>query len=538
MKTVAQMLRKQQRRVFNSKEWEWPLPEQLMGVEIEVEYRFCELLPDSRNVPAGWAIHTDGSLREGREYVLAVPLAGNALSNAIGSFFDAAKIGRAMTSSTHIHIDMLDDVTPAALQTLVLMVYVLEPGIFQLCDPGREWTGYTNRLATAPDEFLSRMLDPELMNKDERALSLALDHNGSRYYGLNLKALAKYGSLEFRYFPTCTSAEELASWISLVQTFKAAAMKLGTMQAFVSHIQEEASYIGFIQHTFGKWAEPFLKAVPHFRAMKECERALAMHGLVQAANSGSHEYQDVYSLVHNNTWLAKFAEKNKPKGSKKSKTPAGNLIKIYRTREMGGGPQGIPSSHRLRYGYENYADMDTLAVDNRMLYSNMVDGNEGQWVCIFSRERYGASDPTVIEQWIRCRSVERLNDIIRSIALVRREMEQTSGRTGSNAYETLSQFQRKITEHVISRTEGPTEEDMRPAIEASDDSYVLNVSVTTTAVPPTPAPPTISLGRGTRRVTYNAGEWSAIEQPVEYGSEEDLPDRAPDIDPEDVLDTF
>lgn len=282
MKNVATVLKRKARSIVKSVPREWPLPEQLMGIEVELDpARGSERIKMPANYQPYWREERDGSLRNGREYVLSSPMAGNLLSTAIAQLFsDDPNMDRTATGSTHIHIDMLEDSTPVnTIPVLTMLMFVLEPAVFAAADPGREWCGYTNRLSSAPDVLLGSVLNGDL-ETDATALVDVVAGNSAatigRYYGLNLQALQKYGSIEFRYFPTATTAEELASWVRMVQLCKKAAMELGSLQRVEAVVKDEESYKQFIATYFKEWADIFLTTVPQYAALQSYYKARAV----------------------------------------------------------------------------------------------------------------------------------------------------------------------------------------------------------------------------------------------------------------------
>lgn len=249
MKNVAELVRKKS-RVDASKYpvFDLPLPETLMGIELEVECMPGVVLPDNVTM---WNKQHDGSLANGVEYVLSAPMAGKQLSAAIHEIMDGGTYTRTLTGSTHIHMDMLDEETsPAVLQTMVAMVYVMEPMLYAAGDASREWCGYANRLMTGPDEILSEVLRGDLDPDRFRNIYSRNTSSFGRYYGLNMAALIDYGSLEFRYFPTATSKDELVSWVRLVQKFKVAAAKLGSVANFQEVVEDERKFSEFLAENF------------------------------------------------------------------------------------------------------------------------------------------------------------------------------------------------------------------------------------------------------------------------------------------------
>ena len=60
----------------------------------------------------------------------------------------------------------------------------------------------------------------DVEEEDEWVLRNIEDEDLGRYHGLNVVALAKYGSLEFRYFPSTTSHTDMIKWVKFVQLAK------------------------------------------------------------------------------------------------------------------------------------------------------------------------------------------------------------------------------------------------------------------------------------------------------------------------------
>lgn len=275
MKSVSSIFGRPNRQIPVLVQRDWTLNKCLMGVEIEVESLDGVVIPEN-SVP-GWNRKTDGSLRNGYEFVLQSPMAGNDLATAVRAVFERSNFKRSMTGSTHIHMDMMEEeVTPSVVQTIVLMLFVLEPAIFAIADPGREWCGYTNKLVSAPPVLLSAVMN---MNDDNVADFLSLCRGEmpvGRYYGLNLMALSKFGSLEFRYFPTATSEDELVDWVNLVQSFKLAAMRIGNINELIKILTNRDLYMQFLDDYFPKWKDTFLHEVPERAAQAASYKALAL----------------------------------------------------------------------------------------------------------------------------------------------------------------------------------------------------------------------------------------------------------------------
>lgn len=268
MTTVASLANKNLRTKVKRVNHSFVLPDTFMGVEVEVD---CDqgspsIFPFHDNI-SYWNPHHDGSLVNGYEYTLRMPLCGGMLSDAIEQLYaPPSQFFRTFTGSTHIHIDMLEEeVTLDVLRTMVLLVYILEPMLYATGDCSREWCGYANSLKSADPTLLSTLFSTNV----NRTFRNTYRRGGSlgRYYGLNLAALTDYGSLEFRYFPTATSAEELVKWVNLVQSFKKAALEIGSPSMLKNIINDEMAYNNMLNTYFAPYAEE-RNALGHWRQVQ------------------------------------------------------------------------------------------------------------------------------------------------------------------------------------------------------------------------------------------------------------------------------
>jgi hypothetical protein len=252
-----------------------PLPAQLVGLELEVD-RDSGAAKDTVFPTAfrpEWTKKSDGSLSNGYEYVLTGPLAGEGLVNAVHKLYSAdTQVFRTYTGSTHIHLNMLDGTTLEQLQALALLTYAVEGLLYYIGDNSRQWCGFANRLTGAPHAVLENLLGPEV---ERRGLRTALNSAG-RYYGLNLAALEKYGTVEFRYFPTATSAEEMLSWVKLVQLLKKAACELGNITAVLDTLSDKAKYAEFVQTYLADYTDAVEASCPFGKVKVLANKALVI----------------------------------------------------------------------------------------------------------------------------------------------------------------------------------------------------------------------------------------------------------------------
>lgn len=285
-RSLASVVGKSNRLKLDKMEVTLPLPERLMGIEIEVE-RVPEAVINTRPCPAGWSVVSDGSLRDGVEYKLASPLAGPSLAGAIEAMYQHNKFFRRHTSSCHIHVDILEEeVTEETLQSLFLLAFMTEEVLYQVGDSGRKWCGFTNTLTSLNDSQVAALVlgQEEYNNRykvyagNHREYDYFSEHlqGGSRYIGLNVQAMYKYGSIEFRYFPTPESKDELYNWVRIVQSYMKAAQSLDGLEAVKAMMETEDSYKSFISEFFSEWKQMFFNHADYSSSKTKLTYALTL----------------------------------------------------------------------------------------------------------------------------------------------------------------------------------------------------------------------------------------------------------------------
>ena len=161
------------------------------GVEIEVEGKKLPKYVD------GWRSEKDGSLRgESMEYVLDQPQSSKGLNAALGrlhkSFEEGgARFDESYRAGVHVHLNV-QELTGVQLATFITTYYLTEKALVHTCNKTRWGNHFCLRTADAPFAARStveifRDRAPEKFNNDDY-----------RYSAMNLTALPKYGSIEFR----------------------------------------------------------------------------------------------------------------------------------------------------------------------------------------------------------------------------------------------------------------------------------------------------------------------------------------------------
>ena len=315
------------------------LPNRLMGVEVEAEQRGDSSIPSQRALSL-WAVKTDGSLLNGREYVLQRPMCGNVLAAAVHELYRAGVFAAAATSSTHIHLDIRDEnVTGEVLQVLFALVYMLEPVLFGVGDASRKWGGYTHSIRDLPEGIVEAIIGDDGKFNASKFKVHAI--NTSRYYGFNLAAISKYGSIEFRYFPTAASAEQLIGWINLVQSFAAASEGIGGLAELVTKLSTREGYLSLLDEWFAPFKRTIIELVPYKEAKATLEEVTSVAKYLPVSDLARPPSKEVILQAH--PYLRKVL--------KKRTNTAPSLAPDLLSQRQGGQGLGARVSHLGAYPY-------------------------------------------------------------------------------------------------------------------------------------------------------------------------------------------
>jgi hypothetical protein len=167
------------------------------GIEIETIAEDGRLSHSYRD---GWDVDEDGSLPDnGAEYVSPV-LSGTVNLLSLKKITDSlSTTGHAISKECGLHVHIgTKGLTPKHLNKIGRFVYNWEP-LFYACLPAsRETVIYCKKLDLEQVERLDGIGDPN-----------------TRYKGLNMQALKKHGTLEFRYHSGTLNYEKIARWVKL-----------------------------------------------------------------------------------------------------------------------------------------------------------------------------------------------------------------------------------------------------------------------------------------------------------------------------------
>lgn len=197
----------------------------LVGIEHELENSSSEDMDWSSDY---WKAESDGSLRmRGIEYVLKAPLAGVELQHAINTlsrYVRRSDMQANERTSTHLHIDARD-MNVKQLVTFFVVYTTFERAIFSLCDQSRMDNNFcvpTYKSGGVIGRVRAVNNDPDSVSRMQELAS-----SDYRYAAMNMAALQRFGSLEFRMRETLVDDDQLIDWINIFLSIKDFAMMHG-----------------------------------------------------------------------------------------------------------------------------------------------------------------------------------------------------------------------------------------------------------------------------------------------------------------------
>lgn len=200
------------------------------GVEIEVE---GSALPTE--LSHLWRVTRDGSLRgEAYEYVFSSPLNREDAKKALSQLY--RKLAKARWDDTgragvHVHMNVRD-LDLRELLSFICLYLVFEEVLLDFC--GEDRKGNLFCLQSDDAEYLMIKLKDFFETLSFGTLST----DALRYSSLNLTALKKYGSLEFRSLPSPVTEERLNIWIDLLTMIRNKAVNYADPRLIVTGVSE------------------------------------------------------------------------------------------------------------------------------------------------------------------------------------------------------------------------------------------------------------------------------------------------------------
>lgn len=186
-----------------------------IGIEVEVEFDGPPAIVETDT----WRTTEDGSLRNGVEYVLRSPIKHSSLQKALAELeanTGEASFQESIRTSVHVHINAgamtWEQVFAATVAYLLVENILVEPhGSF------RKGNLHCLRAKDA-DSFVNMLCDSIRILKSPNSTfaPIPLFSDRYRYASLNLCALGKYRSMEFRFLRGMTDTKDIYFWTDVL----------------------------------------------------------------------------------------------------------------------------------------------------------------------------------------------------------------------------------------------------------------------------------------------------------------------------------
>lgn len=214
-----------------------------VGLELEIEnYRQAD-----RDSPAGWHIVADNSLRNnGAEYVSRPGCRVYQLYDMLTRLFNECKTFKNQTSdrtSIHVHLNV-QNLTWEQLNSLVILYTVFERALFRYASAERE-----HNIFCVP--IRSSTVDSQCVTLTD------LVDRASKYSAMNLQAVKRYGTVEFRHAAASFDVDYVFSWVMLLGLLKrhATHVPLNEVKRQIMDLKVQSQYRLFADQIFGGFSQ-------------------------------------------------------------------------------------------------------------------------------------------------------------------------------------------------------------------------------------------------------------------------------------------
>jgi Putative amidoligase enzyme len=287
----------------------WVLPSCIIGIEIEMEntsdclwrngfikriegsYRFDTTNADM--MCKYWTLHMDNSLRNAGIEFVSLPLYGVDLCAALNSVSNLKLKTKGLWNpsfssrcSTHIHLD-IRDLNKEQLLSLVCLYTLFESVMFDYWSARRKHGVYC--VPISEQDVISNVLSRtnSATSDDEIQASLEFCSESNRYSALNLAAIKKYGSLEFRQGDGTLDEEKIEVWIQILMCLKKYILEFSP-KTMLQHITQMNFEI-LSKEVFGKFYSKLFKS-PDFSHYKTdmMKAKYVIKGILLGAQSYKH----------------------------------------------------------------------------------------------------------------------------------------------------------------------------------------------------------------------------------------------------------
>ena len=264
-----------------------------IGYEVEVEG-----LRKPLNLSGLWESKPDGSLRDnGIEYVFAHPLKGADVVTAVVEIMAAlnkSKCSMSHRCGAHMHIDVRD-MNEDTLASFIAHIVMFERAMYAYSGADRD-----SNIFCLPYYKAERGLDGfglMLANRNFDYLFESTD----KYYGVNLRAIQRYGSVEFRMLPGTLDVARVLTWINVLLSMRKAAVSMGSVDKFL-HTVSSSGVLDYAAEVFAGVPEflPYVKEHDMYKGMRLVQSFLNYSNLSVA-------YKHLPKKLGGHSLISKFA---------------------------------------------------------------------------------------------------------------------------------------------------------------------------------------------------------------------------------------
>jgi hypothetical protein len=195
-----------------------------VGIEIEMEGNVPFPREDAL-VGTNWRSEADGSLRgHSVEYIVDKPVFVNEVGETLKSLQTVLKRHKtkpvySFRAGVHVHVNV-QKLTMYQLGTLAALYYCVEHSLVKFCGNRREGNLFCLRNEDA--EYSLFQLQRALSTGDISYLAT----DDIRYSSMNLRAVTRYGSVEFRAMETQPDLTKIEEWCHILVKLRDAAVQI------------------------------------------------------------------------------------------------------------------------------------------------------------------------------------------------------------------------------------------------------------------------------------------------------------------------
>ena len=224
-----------------------------IGLEIEVEGISDEDIGEEGAICqyGVWSTIEDHSLRDSGIEFVSVSIAGERIHYALNQIYDCLPETAHFSprTSIHVHVNALD-LTPSQVAGMTIVFCAFEKLIYQWIGGDRDNNNFCVPFYKAKSYYLIN----SFLKKPWGGIPIGENH---RYLGLNLHAIGKFGSVEFRQLGGTFDKEKIINWINVLFCIKQYAAKtdVATILQIVNELNTTSAYIAFYNDVFGTFGK-------------------------------------------------------------------------------------------------------------------------------------------------------------------------------------------------------------------------------------------------------------------------------------------